>query len=350
MTVTIHDIAKATGKSYPTVSRALNNHPKISEKTKLLIKETAARLGYRPSFAGIALQRGKTMTFNVVVPTLQNPFYAKLVSEVQRRCRQNGYDVNINEYDYNPTMEYRYFDRVLNRTCDGVIAMPSSFHHTAELFNRMWEFDIPCVSIGVPAGAEKVKIDMVDIDMKSPSRVEYLASLGHKNILYAIGGHAEFQTDICCRSFQREMEHVGLPFDPAKNLCVIHGYVSDLAGCGYNCGKQIFQQFPDVTAIVAVNDTFACGIIRAAMEEKVRIPLDVSIIGQDNIWPGLYTPVTLTTYDLNLEDAMNQCFKLLFQSRNRAPIAVKVKAQLIIRESTGPAKPQKTSAIPKKQV
>ena len=59
MAVTIMDIAKASGKSYPTVSRAMNDHPKISEKTKREIRAVAAKLGYRPSFAGTALKKGR---------------------------------------------------------------------------------------------------------------------------------------------------------------------------------------------------------------------------------------------------------------------------------------------------
>jgi len=346
MPVTIHDIAKLTGKSYPTVSRALNNHPKISVKTRDQIKAAAKLLGYRPSFAGTSLQCGKTKTINVIIPNLRNPFYAKMIDEAQRHCRLYGYAININVYNFDPKMEYQYFDRVLNRTCDGVICQPTSFRHTGELFNQMWEFNIPCVSIGVPQGAENVNVDMVDIDF-SPSRVAYLASLGHRNIVYAISGHDKFQIDICSQGFQKEMAAAGLPFSPEKNLCAIYGYSHDLADCGYCCGQKLFKEYPQATAVVAVNDAVACGIIRAAVEAGIDIPGDVSIIGQDNIWPGLYTPVQLSTYDLNLEDAVKKCFELMFDSpRPRSPIVTKVKGSLVIRASTGPVKSDKFNKCP----
>ena len=73
MAVTIMDIAKASGKSYPTVSRAMNDHPKISEKTKREIRAVAAKLGYRPSYSGTALKKARTSTFSIIVRDLADP-------------------------------------------------------------------------------------------------------------------------------------------------------------------------------------------------------------------------------------------------------------------------------------
>ena len=79
MAVTILDIAKETGKTYSTVSRALNNCGRMSDETRKQILEAAERLGYRPNFAGIALQKGRTNTIGVLLPELGNPFYADLL-------------------------------------------------------------------------------------------------------------------------------------------------------------------------------------------------------------------------------------------------------------------------------
>ena len=131
MPITILDIAKASGKSYPTVSRALNNHPKISTKTTAEIKKIALEMGYRPSFAGTMLKSGKTNIISVIVPTLANPFYAKLVRSIEERAFLESYNTVIYDFDLNPELERKYLDRMLTRCCDGIITSLSSFEHVS---------------------------------------------------------------------------------------------------------------------------------------------------------------------------------------------------------------------------
>ena len=105
MAVTIMDIAKASGKSYPTVSRAMNDHPKISEKTKREIRAVAAKLGYRPSFAGTALKKGRTSTFSIIVPDLADPYYAKFISFFKHAAQEKELDVVVYDYELRPDLE-----------------------------------------------------------------------------------------------------------------------------------------------------------------------------------------------------------------------------------------------------
>ena len=143
MTTTILDIAEASGKSYATVSRALNNNPRISKETTDRIKKLASKMGYRPSFAGRMLQSGKTNTISVIVPQLTNPVYAKFATAIKKRALLESYDTVIYDFELTPQLERNYLEKMLTRCCDGLITSLSSFEHTGDIFSKLWETRVP---------------------------------------------------------------------------------------------------------------------------------------------------------------------------------------------------------------
>lgn len=168
MAVTIMDIAKASGKSYPTVSRAMNDHPKISEKTKREIRAVAAKLGYRPSFAGTALKKGRTSTFSIIVPDLADPYYAKFISFFNHAAQEKEFDVVVYDYERRPDLERKYLERMMSGCCDGAAAFITSFLHTHDLVEELWNARIPLAAIGTPHEfAENAKYDWGSIDTDS---------------------------------------------------------------------------------------------------------------------------------------------------------------------------------------
>ena len=168
MAVTIMDIAKASGKSYPTVSRAMNDHPKISEKTKREIRAVAAKLGYRPSFAGTALKKGRTSTFSIIVPDLADPYYAKFISFFKHAAQEKEFDVVVYDYERRPDLERKYLERMMSGCCDGAAAFITSFLHTHDLVEDLWNARIPLAAIGTPHEfAENAKYDWGSIDTDS---------------------------------------------------------------------------------------------------------------------------------------------------------------------------------------
>lgn len=337
MSVTILDIAKTSGRSHPTVSRALNNNPKISAKTTAEIKKIALEMGYRPSFAGKMLKSGKTNIISVIVPQLTNPFYAKLVKAIEEHAFLESYNTVIYDFDFKPELERNYLDKMLTRCCDGIITSLSSFEHVSDIFHKFWEYRLPCVIFGPPSNGASIKYDAIIVKM--PSAIGHLIEYGHRNIIIATGFLQEKLLDERIKGFSSEFKKYGLEFVPENNL----KSSAKTSGCqaedGWLCGREIFSKPLNATAIVCVNDYFAFGLMRAALDAGLRVPEDVSIIGNDNIWVGKYSPITMTTIDQNLnqvaEEALKIIFKRLKDKNWENPEHVTVEGKFIIRESSG---------------
>ena len=111
-----------------------------------------------------------------------------------------------------------------------------------------------------------------------------------------------------------------------------------LAEDGWLCGKKMFSKSLDATAIVCENDYFAFGVMRAALDAGFKVPDDISIVGNDNIWVSKYSPIPLTTIDQNLdqvaEKALSLIFKRLKNKNWQEPEHLTVQGKLIIRESS----------------
>jgi len=339
MAVTIVDIAREVGKSYQTVSLALNGSKKIKPSTRESVLTAAKRMGYHPSFAGKSLSRGRTMVLRAIIADLSYPFNAQWVLALQTCCRNRGYDLAISNYNYDAELEYRQYERVLTRDCDGVIGEITDFNPLLGIFKRMEEFGIPAVIFGETPGSEQVNVDILEPAIRLLPQIEYLAALGHREIVYAAGGHTPHLTEYVCNLFKSRMAALGLPFSPERNICALPGRTQSLAAAGYACGQSICNDYPHATAIAAENDAVAFGVIRAFKERGRRVPEDISVIGQDNIWLGEYAETSLTTYDLDLPLLAQTAVDLLLDpSRPRQSVTRMVSGRLIVRESTAAPK------------
>ncbi len=335
MAVTIIDIAREVGKSYPTVSRALNNHPRISQETRKLVQDAAKKLGYHPSYAGRSLSRRKTMVIRCIIADLSNPFNAEFALAVRSCCSKRGYDLIITDYGYDPKVESHQYECVLGGDCDGVIGQVTEFSHLDRIFRQINANKLPAVILGGAPGIEKFTVGTVasDVGMR---QVDYLYERGHREIVLAVGGHTEDVTRYICNMFRDKCAELGLSFDFSRNVCAEVGRVDSLPDSGYRCGKRIASEHPQATAVVAVNDIVALGIMRALREAKLRIPEDISLIGQDNIWPGRFSDPALTTYDLNTSELAEAAVNLVLDKElKQHSKKVFIPGTLVVRESVG---------------
>jgi LacI family transcriptional regulator len=315
MPITISDVAFAVGKSGPTVSRALNNHPKISSKTKLEIQAAATRLGYFPSFTGASLKSGCTNIFSIIVPQITNPFYAKLINHVKHLAIPRNYDVVAYDFDLNPKLERQCLNRMLGRCCDGVITSLSSFEHTHDLFNKMWQAQIPCVIVGSPPDTGyQVNYDAVNVDCQQAwdKLLKLLYHGGHRDIVFAFGALPDEIFSRVSTEVKTSFVSAGLPFDPKRNIHRSTHSTGSYPNDGVNSGRAIFRDHPNVTAIIAINDFLAYGIMHAAAECHKRIPADLVLVGRDKTWISEYAPSPLPTIDQRVDLIAAKAMEIIF--------------------------------------
>src|SRR5271169_6075654 len=122
--VRLKDIAQHAGVSVMTVSKALRDAPDVSAATKARIKGLAQEMGYVPDSSAQGLRTRKTKLFGLIIPSLANPIFARLVLAVQERAYELGYDILLGYTLYNPEREETCIRRFLSRRVDGLFLSP----------------------------------------------------------------------------------------------------------------------------------------------------------------------------------------------------------------------------------
>lgn len=324
------DVAKASGVSHQTVSRVLNDHKSVSDKTRTKVLAAMDKLGYRPNLAARALVTGKSSTIGVLSydTTLFGP--ASMLHAVQSSARQLGYAVNVislkaiaRESVENGIQE------LAHAGVDGIIIIAPYYVGDKPLG------DIPG---GIPAviveGENKGKLPSVNVDQKLGAKlaVTHLIELGHKRIAHISGPKNWFETQKRIDGWKSALENSKL-----STKTLVAGDWS--ARSGYEATKEILKD-PKVTAIFAANDSMALGALKALSEAKIAVPSKMSLIGFDNLPESEFLVPELTTIIQDFEEVGKRSLDLLIELIDGKKVAAKrlaIKPTLAIRASTAKA-------------
>lgn len=296
--VTIYDIAKATGVSPPTVSKALNNQSDISEATKERIARVAKDLGYIPNSNAISLITKKSWMIGIIYEEdhlgigLEHPLFAGIMNAFKSRMEAEGYELLFIARNLG-RKKMSLLDHCRYRQMDGVLIL--NCNAQSREVDEVIKSGIPIVS------ANNVFPDVCTVtsDNIRPSQevVRYFYELGHRRIAHisgpldpvAVAGQERLE------GYRQGLELMGLPFDPA--LVVEASLWNPEAG--YRAMKNLLHKKIDATAIYCAGDILATGAFQACKEAGIRIPEDLSVVGfDDNDWSS-YAHPPLTTLQQN---------------------------------------------------
>jgi LacI family transcriptional regulator len=121
MKIRIKDIAKRLNISESTVSRALADHPRISESTRKKVILTAKKLNYRPNLVAKSLKLKSTKTIGLIICDITNPFYPDIVKSIENQANKNDFNIILCNSDYKPEKEIRYLNILIGKRVDGMI-------------------------------------------------------------------------------------------------------------------------------------------------------------------------------------------------------------------------------------
>lgn len=328
--VSIIDISKKTGLSTTTVSRVLSGKAKqyrIGKKSQQKIMEAAKEMHYVPNHFASNLRTGKSNTIALIVPSLSNPFFASIASEINTEIRKYGYITIISDSDENPEIERMELEQLRARNIEGLIIAPcgSQWKHIKELhdfglpvvcIDRYFEdLDIPYVSTDNYAGAYHV--------------TKFLIENGHSVIACIQGVQESTPNRLRVKGFIDALEESGM-----KNYCVAGDDFT--VQNGYLETKLLLQQREKPTAIFALSNTIAMGCMRALKEESLKIPQDISLITFDE-HPYLdYLSTPLSCVAQPVSDISKIATKFLFSRLNNKEIKINqvlLKPEIKIKES-----------------
>jgi LacI family transcriptional regulator len=328
--VNIKDISAKTGLSISTVSRVLNGKAeqyRIGKKAQQIITDAAKELNYIPNQFAANLRSGKSNTIALIVPSLNNPFFADLASTINSEVRKFGYLTMISDSDENPEIEEMELQQVTSRNIEGLIIVPcgTQWEHIKQLhdqglpiicIDRYFEdLDIPFVSTDNYTGAYNA--------------TKYLIEQGHSMITCIQGTKEATPNRLRVKGYLDAMTDGGI-----VNYNVI--------GDDYNVQtayletKILLQQKEKPTAIFALGNLIALGCMKALKEINVRIPEDISLITfDDHVYLDfLATPLTCIAQPVS--DISKIAIKFLFSRINNKEIKVNkllLKPELKFRKS-----------------
>lgn len=329
--VTIRDLAEAAGVSVTTVSQILNGKgERFSIDTRTRVHQLQEEMGYVPDFNARNLIMRSAQTIGVIVPNLGNPFFSMFIKGVQSTSRERHFIPLIFGANYDEDLEGYYLQELIKRAVDGLIIASSSITVDA-IDNILKKNGIPYLLIDQNGGPS---LDSVRIDDQRGGQIaaEHLLSLGHRKIAIVMPADPTDNLVVRLEGFKHHLAQAGVAL---PDEAYIISPMTKLGG--YQATAAVIKQAP--TAVFAVNDEMALGLIRGLHEQGVRVPEDISVLGYDDIDLDDYVVPKLSTVHQPVVTMGEQATTLLInriQKRQLAPQTVELPVELQQRESTAP--------------
>jgi DNA-binding LacI/PurR family transcriptional regulator len=335
------DVARLAGVSHQTVSRVLNNHPNVRVETARRVRAAIAELGYRPNTAARALVTGSTRTIGLVTSHINQYGPAQTLLGLEQAARSAGYSLGVAILDENSETAMREaVDRFVAQSVDAVVAL-STYGQAVDALRR-FVAPVPLIAVQVGRGEDHPTV-WVDQELGAELATRHLLELGHRTVHHVSGPVDSLESRGRLRGWRRELLRAGAPVpEPIEGDWT--------AAAGHAVGRRLAaarRRGEDVTAVFLANDQMALGLLAALHEEGLEIPDDVSVIGFDDLPEAPYFTPPLTTVRQDFEELGRRGVELVLarlagQDLHPEPVP----APLLVRASTGPARPLRGSSAP----
>lgn len=330
MPVSIYDIARVANVAPSTVSRALQDHPRVGKKTKDYIRQLAKDMGYIPNTIAKSLSKQRTNAIGMIISEISGPFMGMIVEGAEKAAADLGYEVFVGVTGNDNQRELDIIHAFQQRRVDGLVIVAS--HLVRRYSKRLEQSLIPIVFINEQEEWERIVTVSVDDLESAYTAVRYLNSLGHERIGYVGAGSRSKSNNYRLQGYIKALQTAGIEFD--SRLVYSTAAETNLAK-----GETSLRQLTEAgaTAIFCYNDMTAIGVMSACRKYNIRVPDQLSIIGFDDIEFAEYTVPPLTTIRqprlLLGQRATEMLHKLLHEEAVASEILL---GELVIRETTAP--------------
>lgn len=329
----LEEVARAAGVSTSTVSRTISRPEMVSDGTRARVQRAISELGYRPSRVArrLRVEHGRSSLIGLVLPDIQNPFFADLARGVEDVAGERGYAVFLGNSDEDPAKEARYLDVMRAESVDGVILPPTS--GSGAPVRRLVEEGIPVTCVDRRLRDTVVDTVVMDNQRGARSAAEHLIALGHRRIGF-IEGLPGLSTSAERREgYRAALAGAGIEPDPA----LVRGGDSR-QGSGRHLAGDLLAIPDPPTALVVGNNLMTLGALEAIRALGRVIPADVAVIGYDDMPWALAVDPPLTVVRQPAYDLGRRAMEVLLQRLGdpaRGPELVVLQPELVVRGSCG---------------
>ncbi|MDE6916550.1 MAG: LacI family transcriptional regulator [Lachnospiraceae bacterium] len=337
--ITIYDIAKEAGVSPATVSRVLTKSARVGSEKREKVEELIAKYNFKPNVLAKGLADTKTKTIGVLAADIRNPYYASLFVACEQAAREVGYTVVLYNSLGKMENEVELLGKLQEQKVDAIIQFGGrvddlfSNAEYVEIVNQIMS-TIPVIVTGKLDGTRchAVRID----SMKAMELLmNHLLELGHRKIALVGGRQNVLATFEKHQMYKQLLREHRIAYDQELVLDDDGGYVFDT---GYDKMNEMLDRRTDMTAVIAVNDFTAMGVMKSLNEHGIRVPQDMSVVSYDNTYLCEMTMPKLTSIDYNYEEYGRMLIDTsiaMIEGRKKDTLRM-VTPNLIVRESSGP--------------
>jgi LacI family transcriptional regulator len=350
MAVTLADVAVRAGVSAATVSRVLNGNYPVAGSTRERVLRAVKDLDYVVNGHARALAAATSDLVGVLVNDVADPFFGIVASAVQSEISDpdlpgGGKLAVVCNTGGSPEAELNYLTLLERQRAAGVVLTGGAVEgteHTRAVAGRLARLAASGTQIvlcGRPPLGQPVESDSivtVAFDNRGGAQrlTEHLLALGHRRIGYVTGPADRTTTRHRLEGHCLALAAAGLG-DSASRSLTVHGYYD--RSSGYDAALELLRRVPNLTAIVAANDTVALGVCAALRDQGLRIPGDVSVAGFDDLPFSVDVVPALTTVRIPLQEAGARAGRLVMGRQVSPPGGLAtVLTELMVRASTAP--------------
>jgi LacI family transcriptional regulator len=330
---TIRDVARRAGVSVATVSRVVNDRPDVSPETREAVMEHVRALSFSTNRSARGLSKGRTGLIGLTIPYVLGDYYSSILSGATEALHEQEMHAVLCPTRHEHEREAALVERLLRGTTDGaILVMPSE---SAEELGDLEAQGFPFVVVDAPMPLPE-RVPVVSATHWSGARAatEHLLELGHRRIAIVEGREGWVATEDRANGYRAALAGAGVL--PSSSL--VESGEFEIDG-GYRAGCRLLDRDERPTAIFALNDNMAIGVLRAAVERGLEVPRDLSVVGFDD--SGLAEVVTpgLTTVRQPLEEMGRMAVSLLSRlvdGQRVETLRIELATRLVVRGSTAP--------------
>ncbi len=329
-TARLSDVARAAGVSLSTASRALADPQVVREDTRAAVCAAAERLGYVPHGAARALASRRSMTIGAVVPTLDNPIFARSTQALQRSLADAGYTLLLGSHDYNPSTELAVVRALVARGVDGLVLVGTD--HSPEVYALIVQSGIPFeLTWSIDATGPHYAVGFSN-RLAAVQVAQYVCQAGHQHIAMLSGFMAHND---------RARDRVA----GVREACAAAGRVlpgSAIIETAFSIAaarsatRQLLSAAQVPSAILCGNDILAIGVLLECAAQGVSVPKQLSVVGFDDIEMAAEMAPALTTLHVPTAQIGQRAAERLVARLQGESVArtEAVPVRLIVRESS----------------
>jgi len=335
---TIRDVAAQAGVSSMTVSRVINNDPKVSSDTRTAVEGAIRSLKYTPNPVARRLASSEAFRIGLLYSNPSAAFLSELLLGALDESSKTGHQLVVEKCGTRPASEKAALQKLLQGGVEGVI-LPPPLCEAKTVLDEVRRAGVAAVLVGTGGPGEECASVSMDNHKAAMEMTRHLLSLGHRRIGFIKGHPNQSVSAQRLRGFLDALREAGIDNAPAGLEQGHFNYRSGLAAA-----ERLLAQSPRLTAIFAANDDMAAAALAVAHRLDIKVPQELSICGFDDtliastLWPALTTvrqPITAmgrAAVSLLLEEMKHRG-----RGTRPAPQQLLLRHRLMLRDSTASA-------------